>query len=114
VPGEPVRRLLFRFLFSLLFPLSPRCARARVCGSGRNVCLFVCLRELGLQEAASAMESRFWTHQVSVIFPLSHTPRCEILKSLLSVLKSGGSECVIVACCRIVGFAGLVILQIIL
>ncbi len=78
------------FVSSLLFPLSPCCARARVCGSGRNVYLFVCLRELDLQEAASAMESRFWTHQVSVIFPLSHTPHCEILKSLLSVLKSVG------------------------
>ncbi len=90
MPGEPVRRLLFRFLFSLLFPPSPCCARARVCGSGRNVCLFVCLRELDLQEAALAMESRFWTHQVSVIFPHSHSPRCEILQSLLCVLKSVG------------------------
>ncbi len=90
MPGEPVRRLLFCSPFSLLFPLSPCCACARVCGSGRNVCSFVCLRELDLQEAASAMESRFWTHQVSVIFPLSHTPRCEILKSLLSVLESVG------------------------
>lgn len=69
---------------------------------------FFCLRELDLQEAALAMESRFWTHQVSVIFPLSHTPRCEILKSLLSVLKSVGVASV--SSCRIVGFAGLVIL----